>query len=220
MALARSMVVQPDILLLDEPLGALDAALRRQMQRELKNIQEQVGITFVHVTHDQEEAMNIADRMIVLHQGVIQDQGTPEQIYHRPSSDFSAQFMGDNNFVEGVIAGRQGDMVQIDTAIGNFNIQADGNASHVSGLTIGSQVTFTIRPENVRVLRDEDGKDNIIRNARLKEINFVGSVTNVIAEIDGFGEFKVQLHGMDSLDTLRDQTILLNFDPKDAFLLG
>jgi spermidine/putrescine transport system ATP-binding protein len=98
-ALARALAVEPDVLLLDEPLGALDLNLRRAMQEELKAIQRRVGATFVHVTHDQEEAMAIADRIVVMNKGLIEDQGPPERVYRRPASRFGAAFLGEMNFV-------------------------------------------------------------------------------------------------------------------------
>ena len=104
-ALARALAVEPDVLLLDEPLGALDLKLRRQMQDELKDIQRRVGTTFVHVTHDQDEAMAIADDIIVMNAGRVRDAGTPEAIYLRPRSEFSAAFMGEANLVAGNGAG-------------------------------------------------------------------------------------------------------------------
>ncbi|WP_386681062.1 ABC transporter ATP-binding protein [Loktanella sp. R86503] len=100
-ALARALAVDPDVLLLDEPLGALDLKLRRQMQDELKAIQRKVGTTFVHVTHDQEEAMAIADRIVVMNQGRVEDFGAPEEIYLRPKTLFTANFMGDINLLPG-----------------------------------------------------------------------------------------------------------------------
>jgi spermidine/putrescine transport system ATP-binding protein len=98
-ALARALAVEPDVLLLDEPLGALDLNLRRTMQEELKAIQRRVGATFVHVTHDQEEAMAIADRIVVMNKGLIEDEGPPERVYRRPKSRFAAAFLGEMNFV-------------------------------------------------------------------------------------------------------------------------
>jgi spermidine/putrescine transport system ATP-binding protein len=98
-ALARALAVGPDVLLLDEPLGALDLKLRRAMQDELKAIQRQVGTTFVHVTHDQEEAMAIADRIVVMHAGRIEDAGPPDRIYRQPATRFAADFMGEMNHI-------------------------------------------------------------------------------------------------------------------------
>ena len=103
-ALARALAVDPEVLLLDEPLGALDMKLRRQMQDELKAIQRKVGTTFVHVTHDQEEAMAIADRIVVMNHGKVEDVGPPEEIYLRPKTLFSANFMGDINLIPSALA--------------------------------------------------------------------------------------------------------------------
>jgi spermidine/putrescine transport system ATP-binding protein len=104
-ALARALAVEPQVLLLDEPLGALDLALRRTMQEELKAIQRRVGATFVHVTHDQEEAMALADLLVVMNRGRIEDQGPPERLYRRPQSRFSATFLGAMNLIPGVARG-------------------------------------------------------------------------------------------------------------------
>jgi spermidine/putrescine transport system ATP-binding protein len=103
-ALARALVVEPSVLLLDEPLGALDLKLRRQMQEELKAIQKRVGTAFVHVTHDQEEAMALADHCVVMSQGRIEDEGPAERVYSRPSSRFSATFMGESTIFSGCVA--------------------------------------------------------------------------------------------------------------------
>ena len=193
-ALARSLVVHPDIILLDEPLGALDAALKRQMQRELKSIQQQVGITFVHVTHDQEEAMHIADRIIVIHHGVLQDHGTPQRIYYRPQSRFAAEFMGDNNLVEGAVTALRGREVSIETVIGEFKLRTDD--AGLAHLAIGSQAVFTIRPENLRLAESAQQDGNVIAGAIVKEINFAGSYTKLITQLSGFGELTVQLGGV------------------------
>ena len=114
MALARALVVEPAVLLLDEPLGALDVALRRQVQGELKAVQRRVGTTFVHVTHDQEEAMALADLLVVMNQGRIEDAGPPDRVYLRPRTRFTATFLGDSNLIEGrVVAAGEG-WVEID----------------------------------------------------------------------------------------------------------
>ena len=130
-ALARALIVEPAVLLLDEPLGALDLKLRRQMQDELKAIQKRVGTAFIHVTHDQEEAMALADHVVVMNHGRIEDQGAPERVYARPATRFTATFMGESTIVSGTVADGM-----IDTPLGRFPA-ADG-ASHVA-----------IRPEHV-----------------------------------------------------------------------
>ena len=217
-ALARSLVVHPDIILLDEPLGALDAALRRQMQRELKAIQKKVGITFVHVTHDQEEAMHVADRLLVIHQGVLEDNGTPHRIYHRPRSRFGAEFMGDNNLVEGTVTARRDGELRLETAIGEFSLRTENEASRAD-LDVGARAVFAVRPENVRRADDSNRSENSIVGAVVKEINFAGSYTKLVTELDDFGEFTVQLHSADAPDISSGQTISLSFDADDAFLL-
>ena len=109
-ALARALINQPQVLLLDEPLGALDLKLRRQMQIELKRIQTEVGITFVHVTHDQEEAMTMADTVAVMNAGRIEQLGAPEELYELPATAFVANFLGQSNLVSGAVAGAGGDV--------------------------------------------------------------------------------------------------------------
>ena len=153
-ALARALAVEPDVLLLDEPLGALDLKLRRQMQDELKTIQERLGTTFVHVTHDQEEAMAIADTIVVMNHGRIEDFGSPERIYSRPASRFAAGFMGEVNFVEGTGDGRT-----VATPLG---------ALPLDGLT--GPVTLAIRPEHAR-----GGGDLALGRARVIDHAFFGT---------------------------------------------
>jgi spermidine/putrescine transport system ATP-binding protein len=141
-ALARSLVVEPKLLLLDEPLGALDLKLRRQMQDELKALQRRVGTTFVHVTHDQEEAMAIADTIVVMNAGRIEDQGPPERVYLQPATRFTALFMGESNILEGRIAGTQSGKTVAETVLGPLPV--DGSAKS------GSAVTLALRPEHIQ----------------------------------------------------------------------
>ena len=148
-ALARALVVEPKVLLLDEPLGALDLKLRRQMQEELKAIQQRVGTTFVHVTHDQEEAMAIADVIVVMNHGAIEDIGAPERVYLRPRSLFTATFMGDSNLIEGTVASASGGEARIETALGAITLHID--------LEPGRAVTLMIRPEKLTIEPSRDG---------------------------------------------------------------
>jgi spermidine/putrescine transport system ATP-binding protein len=125
------------VLLLDEPLGALDLKLRRQMQEELKAIQKRVGTTFIHVTHDQEEAMALADLVVVMNKGRIEDQGAPERVYLRPATVFTAGFMGASNFIEGTVR----DGSAIETALGRLKLPAISFAP-------GQRVILSMRPEH------------------------------------------------------------------------
>jgi spermidine/putrescine transport system ATP-binding protein len=137
-ALARALVVEPAVLLLDEPLGALDLKLRRQMQDELKAIQKRIGTAFVHVTHDQEEAMALADHIVVMNHGRIEDEGPAERVYARPATRFAATFMGESTIVPGRVEADG----QVRTALGLFP---------ASGQVPGTEVHVAIRPEHVRV---------------------------------------------------------------------
>ncbi len=145
-ALARALVNNPQVLLLDEPLGALDLKLRRQMQVELKRIQGEVGITFIFVTHDQEEAMTMSDRIAVIHRGRIEQLGTPEDLYERPATDFVARFLGISNLLEAQVAGTDGAFASLRLKDGTM-LRAP--AAMVNG---GADVRVGVRPEKLRIL--------------------------------------------------------------------
>ncbi|WP_377290506.1 ABC transporter ATP-binding protein [Rhizobium sp. SG2393] len=147
-ALARALAVDPEVLLLDEPLGALDLKLRRQMQDELKAIQKRIGTTFVHVTHDQEEAMAIADRIVVMNRGKIEDVGAPEAVYMRPRSLFSAGFMGEVNMIPGRVLESAAGHARAETALGIVSLPQ--SAFTAGPVLPGHPVTLCVRPEQFR----------------------------------------------------------------------
>ena len=219
-ALARSLVTRPDILLLDEPLGALDAALRRQMQRELKNIQQQVGITFVHVTHDQEEAMNVADSIIVMANGVIEDHGSPDRIYRYPMSRFSATFMGDNNLISGEIVETASNVVRVRSPMGEVSIPVDGHHSYVEALSPGAELTFAVRPEHWRVGSFAGEAPEFVIEAVIQEVVYAGPYTNLIASVKDYGDLRIQLHGSDRTDLRVNEAVNVGFDAKYAWVLS
>jgi spermidine/putrescine transport system ATP-binding protein len=142
-ALARALVNQPTVLLLDEPLAALDLKLRKAMQAELKKLQERVGITFVYVTHDQEEALTLSDRIAVMNQGHVLQEGTPEEIYERPRTRFVADFIGETNFFEGVVE-EVGPTVTVRTTWGDLLRCAPADHART-----GMNVAVAVRPESV-----------------------------------------------------------------------
>src|SRR6185295_12760901 len=142
-ALARALVVEPAVLLLDEPLGALDLKLRRQMQDELKALQHRVGTAFVHVTHDQEEAMALADHCVVMNRGRIEDEGPPERIYARPASRFTASFMGDSTALEAIVVAAADGTVLASTGLGEFRIAAEA--------PVGAPLLLALRPEHLHL---------------------------------------------------------------------
>jgi spermidine/putrescine transport system ATP-binding protein len=172
-ALARALAVDPDVLLLDEPLGALDLKLRRQMQDELKAIQKRVGTTFVHVTHDQEEAMAIADRIVVMNQGRIEDFGPPADIYMRPRSVFSAGFMGEVNFIPGTVKGADAGSALVETAVGSIALPI--KSFTVSAPVAGQTITLCIRPEHFRRAGEAEGPVASLGEATVTGSAFFGT---------------------------------------------
>ena len=150
--LARSLVLERDILLLDEPLASLDAKLRKDMCLELKRIQEKVGITFIHVTHNQEEALTVADRIAIIADGELVEEGTARDIYETPEKRFTAEFIGDNNVLEGVVAGTSGTEIAVDLDFARVDVDAAGAAT-----STGDPVAFSIRSELLRIVGPESG---------------------------------------------------------------
>ena len=144
-AIARALVNRPKVLLLDEPLGALDLKLRKDMQTELKNIQQQTGITFVFVTHDQEEALTMSDKIVVLSEGKIQQIGTPEDIYNEPKNAFVADFIGESNIFNGIMTGK----LKVRFCGAEFECLDD--VEH------GTQVDVVVRPEDILIVSPEQG---------------------------------------------------------------
>ena len=172
-ALARALVNRPAVLLLDEPLGALDLKLRRQMQVELKEIQREVGITFLYVTHDQEEALAMSDRIAVMDGGVVEQCGTPEEVYERPAKPFVAGFIGISNLMEGVVeAGR--------VRLSNGALCA---ARVPEEVTDGTTVQLSVRPE--KIVLDGSGDGLVQLPGTIAERVYVGTATQVIVELEG-----------------------------------
>jgi spermidine/putrescine transport system ATP-binding protein len=164
-ALARAIVCEPKVLLLDEPLSALDAKLRRQMQIELKQLQRRLGITFVFVTHDQEEALTMSDRIAVIAEGRIEQLGTADEIYHQPRSRFVAEFIGDANLVPGEVVGVTGDRVAV-RVTGGITLQV---AAVMSPATVGA-VELSFRPEKIHLCHEAAGGENTFAAEVVEEI--------------------------------------------------
>jgi spermidine/putrescine transport system ATP-binding protein len=152
-ALARALVNEPAVLLLDEPLGALDLKLRKQMQLELIRIQREVGVTFVYVTHDQEEALVMSDRIAVMSQGRVEQIGNPEDIYERPATRFVAGFIGTSNIIEAPVAGRDGDLLQLESAPGDRLLVTPPETRSIRA---GERLAFTVRPEKLRAAAETE----------------------------------------------------------------
>ncbi len=172
-ALARALVNEPRVLLLDEPLGALDLKLRKQMQLELKRIQQDVGITFLYVTHDQEEAMVMSDRLAVMNQGKIEQLGSPEEVYEAPATEFVASFLGASNLIPGTVAGRGdgSDLAQVTLQGGDVvRVPADRLPSGRSEVKIG------VRPEKLRLVADSEpvGEASNVMTGRVVLASYLG----------------------------------------------
>jgi spermidine/putrescine transport system ATP-binding protein len=151
-ALARALVNEPEVLLLDEPLGALDLQLRRQLQAELRQVQRRLGLTFIHVTHDQEEALALSDRIAVMNRGRIEQVGPPREVYERPRTRFVAEFLGNCNLLEAGIVAVGGDQLRIQTASGFLCMPRPHGASEAAP---GRTVTLAVRPERIQLFRPD-----------------------------------------------------------------
>ncbi len=145
-AIARAVVLQPKVLLLDEPLGALDLKLRQEMQRELKQIQQKVGITFIYITHDQEEALNMSSRIVIMRNGYIEQVGTPEEIYEQPKTLFAADFIGQSNLLHATVTERNDRRLQLN--INGLSLPAIGSCE--STPNVGDKVVLCLRPQRIR----------------------------------------------------------------------
>ena len=174
-ALARALATSPGLLLLDEPLSALDAKVRAHLRHEIKDLQRRIGVTTILVTHDQEEALTMADRIVVMNHGVIEQIGTPEEIYGTPASAFVADFIGAMNFFEGRLTetGR--------ALVGSVDLACDGNCPE--GCT---DVTLAIRPEDI-LLRDIRGDEENALRVTVRDLEFLGSFVRARLDADGLG---------------------------------
>jgi spermidine/putrescine transport system ATP-binding protein len=182
-ALARALILNPSVLLLDEPLGALDAKLRKALQVELKALQERIGITFIYVTHDQEEALTMSDRLAVMSRGRIEQVGTPEELYERPTTEFVADFLGVSNLMSGAVEGASSNG-SCRVRLGDFAITAGAGDTDAKG-----PVKVVIRPERVRLepyrdASDGDAVDSSNRiPAMIERAVYLGSVTHLILRL-------------------------------------
>jgi spermidine/putrescine transport system ATP-binding protein len=217
-ALARALINRPQVLLLDEPLGALDLKLRRQMQIELKRIQTEVGITFVHVTHDQEEAMTMADTIAVMNHGVIEQLGHPAELYDSPATTFVSNFLGQSNLVKAEVVGRDGDDIVVDA----FGSRLSAPASRARR-TAGT-VWVGVRPEKV-VLAAGAGEparagENVVAGGVVTDVSFIGVSTQYLVRLPWGQELTVFEQNSGARDTLRaGDHVDLRWLPQHTFLL-
>ena len=217
-ALARALAIEPQVLLLDEPLSALDAKIRIVLRKEIRAIQRQLGITTVYVTHDQEEALSLSDRVVVMSEGRIEQIGTPFEIYNFPATTFVASFVGTLNLVEAGV---------IDAGAGRLSLdgQEIRTARAVTSAAAGGRVTLALRPEGISFGDGPDGS-NRLRGA-IEDINFLGSIVRIRLRLgpDPAAEGATTI----SLDTFNEphlalpavgETATVHFPPEASFVLG
>ena len=213
-ALARALIIQPPILLLDEPLSALDAHLRVRMQTELSRLHKELGITFIYVTHAQSEAFALADRIVVMNDGRIQQTGRPQDVYREPANAFVAEFMGMNNLISGTAAPARGGLAAIEGPLGRFVVPT-GNGSS------GGRASFVIAADRVMLTAESvyaDGGDTL--KGSVIGLEFVGSTQTVFVDVNG-SEFRVQKqqHEIENLDLTPGREVYLSWQSKHAWLL-
>lgn len=184
-ALARALINKPEVLLLDEPLGALDLKLRKEMQLELKTLQREVGITFIYVTHDQEEALTMSDRIAVMSKGVALQIGKPEEIYEKPTTKFVADFIGETNFLDGVVRGQNGSSVEVDL-VGSGTVHIESSQT----FTNGQPVSVAVRPEKLSL--NNEIKDGNNLKGRVEEVIYIGTDTHYGVRFAGSHKVRVR----------------------------
>lgn len=202
-ALARALVKHPQVLLLDEPLGALDLKLRKEMQLELKALQQEVGITFIYVTHDQEEALTMSDRIAVMSHGKVLQMGSPIEIYERPNCKFVADFIGTTNFMEGTLKSLEKDQALVYVPALNAEVQGFAMGS----VKVGDTVAISIRPEKIRLAENAKLHQNCFQGT-ISTTTYIGSDTHLIVDVNG-SKFKVW-----------EQNKISSLEPEAYYTLG
>ena len=205
-AIARALANNPRVLLLDEPLGALDLQLRRTMQLELKRLQKKLGITFIYITHDQEEAINMSDRIVVMNQGQFEQIGTPDEIYNQPKTSYVAAFVGNANILKGIVAEKNGHHIKVKLGDEVASIDTEEKVN------IGETVTVALRGENILL------EENADLHATVKEKNFAAGQLRVLLTLPNGDEVTASRFGMNA-DIQPGQQICWRFEPKDAVLV-
>ena len=211
-ALARALVIEPDLLLLDEPLSNLDAKLRIEMRQEIKRIHSEAVITTVYVTHDQKEALSLADRMAVMKDGKIVQMGTPREVYNFPINSFVADFIGETNFIQGKLKTKTDGTFLIETPIGE--VRAIGNAIS------GDNSICSIRPESIII--SDTPKENVTNqfNAVVSSVTYLGDVEEYWLKVMDSWDIKVVLHNPGKNERKSGDKVYIQFQTENAVLLS
>ena len=209
-AIARSLINHPKVLLLDEPLGALDLQLRRQMQYELKKLQQQLGTTFIYVTHDQEEAINMSDRIVVLRDGQIEQQGAPNEIYDRPRTSYAAKFVGSANVLSGTVERAAENAVLLRSACGTMAARPDGLPAQP-----GQTLTLAVRGENITISREET---EVCLRGVVEANTFAGGMLRIPVRLADGTEVVITRQGI-HFDFAAGETVYLSWSADAAVLV-
>ena len=213
--LARALILENDVLLLDEPLSALDAQLRKDMCIELKRLQKTVGISFVHVTHNQEEAMSVADRIAIIADGEMIEQGTPKEIYSNPRKKFTAEFIGEKNIFNGKILEFTKEKIIVD--IDGANIEVANNNYNISK---NQNVSLSIKSESIQITKDKDTKPKNQKNSikgNVSEITFLGQFVRYLVLLNSGQEIQVRSYEEVNYISLND-AVKLSWKIEDFLL--
>lgn len=215
-ALARALVNRPQVLLLDEPLGALDMKLRRQMQMELKSIQTEVGLTFIHVTHDQEEAMTMADVVAVMNEGRIEQMGAPRDLYELPKTAFVANFLGKSNLMRGTVTGERDGLLEVAASGHKILVAVDRAVQHEGEIVVG------VRPEKLHLNHEAPteatGYNEL--SGEVIDVSFTGTTTEYLIDVAGIGRIGTfaQNRGQQAAEV--GNTVYLSWDSAHSFGLA
>ena len=222
-AVARALVNRPKVLLLDEPLGALDLKLRKQMQLELKRLQRQLNITFICVTHDQEEALTMSDRIAIMHDGVLEQVGTPREIYEEPASRFAASFIGETNLLDATVCGLNGAAADVELAGGGrarVTLGGHGLDARAGELAEGEEICVSVRPERVRIAgAGQDEPAGFAVEGIVRDRVYVGSALKLIVALPDGTEVRVQRLAGDETPLPASGSVRLYWKPEDARIL-
>lgn len=213
-ALARALVIEPDVLLLDEPLSNLDAKLRLEMRYEIKRIHSESGITSVYVTHDQKEALSLADRLAIMKDGKVIQIGTPREVYNFPVNRFVADFIGETNFINGKIKTKSNEFYTIDTSIGEIYASLNNK-----NFPLGNEVSCSIRPESINIT--DNLKEGVINQfeARIINLTYLGDIEEYWLNIRNSLEAKVVIHNPGQHERRPGSKVYAYFDPNNVVLL-
>jgi spermidine/putrescine ABC transporter ATP-binding subunit len=215
-ALARALVKRPKVLLLDEPLSALDAKLRDDMRMELTRLQETVGITFIIVTHDQDEALSMASRIAVMEKGAVQQIATPSELYEHPRNRFVADFIGKVNLIDAKVLGQKGNAISCEAkGLGKIDVASDK--------TVGSNVSIAVRPEKLRISKGKpEGKSVVKLEGTVRDVAYYGDTSHVVIEGKDGLNLSVNVQNdtrLGGAGVERGQKVWVQWAPEDSIIL-